>query len=62
MRPLSYSLWAIIMVCDTVKPSLRAASCCKVEVVKGGAGMRLSGFFVMSPTVNAASLQLSRKA
>ena len=26
------------MVCDTEKPSLRAASCCSVEVVNGGAG------------------------
>lgn len=26
------------MVCDTVKPRRRAASCCSVEVVKGGGG------------------------
>ena len=25
------------------KPSLRAASCCKVDVVKGGGGLRVSG-------------------
>lgn len=33
------------MVRWAVKPSLRAASCCRVEVVKGGAGDRLAGFF-----------------
>ena len=50
------------MVCDTVKPSLRAASCCRVEVVNGGAGVRLMGFFTMVETVNLAVLHLSRKA
>ena len=50
------------MVCDTVNPSLRAASCCSVEVVNGGAGVRLRGFFVTSLTLNAASLQLLRNA
>ena len=38
------------MVCDTEKPNLRAASCCNVEVVKGGAGMRLSGFLLTLST------------
>ena len=50
------------MVCDTVKPSLRAASCCRVEVVNGGAGVRLMGFFTMVATVNLAVLHLSRKS
>ena len=50
------------MVCDTVKPSLRAASCCRVEVVNGGAGVRLMGFLTMVETVNLAALHLSRKA
>jgi hypothetical protein len=29
------------MVRCVVKPSLRAASCCRVEVMNGGAGLRL---------------------
>ena len=45
-----------------MKPSLRAASCCSVEVVNGGAGMRRSGFFATELTRKVASLQLSRKA
>ena len=59
--PLSYSRCATIIVCETVKPSLRAASCCSVEVVKGGAGERWSGLCCMSPTVKAASRQRVRK-
>ena len=43
------------MVCATEKPSLRAASCCSVEVVKGGAGDFFTGRFVVSSIVNAAS-------
>ena len=43
------------MVCATEKPSLRAASCCNVEVVKGGAGDFFTGRFVVSSIVNAAS-------
>ncbi len=31
------------MVCDTVKPNLRDASCCRVEVVNGGAGDFFTG-------------------
>lgn len=31
------------MVCATVNPNLRAASCCKVDVVKGAAGLFFSG-------------------
>ena len=61
MRPDSYSRWATIMVCATVKPSLWAASCCRVEVVNGAAGVRFCGRVVISPMVNVASLQFSRK-
>ena len=39
----SYSFWAACMVRWAAKPSLRAASCCRVEVVKGGGGVRLPG-------------------
>ena len=38
------------MVCLAEKPSLRAASCCNVEVVKGAAGDRRVSFFVTSDT------------
>ena len=50
------------MVCDTVNPNFLAASCCRVDVVKGGAGERLRGFFEMALTVNSAVLQRSRKS
>ena len=41
------------MVRWAVKRSLRADSCCKVEVVNGGAGFCEKGFFSTSVTVNA---------
>ena len=50
------------MVCETEKPSLRDASCCKVEVVKGGAGDFFAGFFSMLSILNCAFLHASRKA
>ena len=49
------------MVCDTVKPSLREASCCRVDVVKGGAGVRLRGFTCMSPTVKLTARAVFKK-
>ena len=33
------------MVIETGKPNFRAASCCNVEVVKGGAGDFLAGLW-----------------
>jgi hypothetical protein len=33
-----------LMVCRAPKPNLRLASCCRVEVMKGGAGLRVAGF------------------
>ena len=48
------------MVLLTEKPSLRPASCCSVEVVKGGAGHFATGFFSTSLIVNVAFLHLSR--
>ena len=48
------------MVCATVKPSLRAASCCSVEVVKGADGLLRKGFVVISLMVNVADLHSSR--
>ena len=50
------------MVRWAVKPSLRLASCCRVEVVKGGAGLRLIGFFSIDLIVNAPLLIASRAA
>ncbi len=38
------------MVLRVVKPSLREASCCRVEVVNGGAGRRLRSLLVTSVT------------
>ena len=48
------------MVCATVNPNLRAASCCKVDVVKGAAGLFFSGRVEMSWMVKEADRQLSR--
>ena len=50
------------IVCDTEKPNLRAASCCNVEVVKGGAGDFFDGRVTMSAMLKEAPLQLSKKA
>ena len=59
--PASYSFWATIMVLLTVNPSFREASCCRVDVVKGGAGDFLSGFTWMSRTLNCAPLHASSR-
>ena len=40
----SYRRWATDIVLRAPKPSLRAASCCSVDVVNGGAGERLRSF------------------
>ncbi len=37
------------------RPSLRAASCCSVEVVKGGGGLRLNGLVSTEATLNRPS-------
>src|SRR5690349_7345137 len=50
------------MVWITEKPSFRAASCCKVEVVNGGAGERFNGFVCKSAMVNDAPLQDSKNS
>ena len=48
------------MVCETEKPNLRAASCCKVEVVNGGAGDFLAGLVTILATSNFEDLHASR--
>ncbi|MNS81158.1 hypothetical protein D3C72_1148620 [compost metagenome] len=58
----SYSFCAACMVRWAVKPSLREASCCRVEVVKGGAGERLAGFFSTDLMVKSPALMASRAA
>ena len=50
------------MVCDTEYPNLRAASCCKVEVVNGGAGDLLTGLRVISAIEKVAVWHASKKA
>ncbi len=44
------------------KPSLRDASCCRVEVVKGGAGVRRAGFFSTEATLKVADSTAARAA
>ncbi len=41
----SYNRCASVIVLRALNPSLRAASCCSVDVVNGGAGERLRSFF-----------------
>ena len=50
------------MVCATEKPNLRAASCCKVDVVKGAAGERFAGFVSKLSIVYEANLHFSKNA
>ena len=50
------------MVCATEYPNFRAASCCKVDVVKGGAGDFFAGRTEMSSIVKFACRQASRKS
>ena len=53
MATPSYSFCATCMVRRVVKPSLREASCCRVEVVNGGAGRRLRSLLATSVTCSA---------
>jgi len=52
------------MVLRVVKPSLREASCCRVEVVNGGAGRRLRSLLATSVTCSepAAACWMRRRA
>ena len=45
----------------TENPSLRDASCCNVDVVKGGAGDFLAGFFSTELTAKFAPICFSKK-
>src|SRR5699024_8632818 len=44
MYPFSYRDWATLMVWRAEKRSLRAASCCSVDVMNGAAGRREYGW------------------
>src|SRR4029450_8603690 len=50
----SYSCWATAMVRLEEKPSLREASCCRVEVMNGGAARRLRSLLCAARGVAAA--------
>ena len=57
MSTPSYSCWAMAMVRRGVMESLRDASCCMVEVVKGGEGLRcLSVRFTVLTVKGACSV------
>src|SRR5580658_1834436 len=62
MLPLSYNLWARIIVLLTEYPNFLLASCCRVEVVKGADGDFFAGFICTSLTVKSAPMQLFRKS
>ena len=49
----TYNCCAVRMVFCALKPNLRAASCCRVEVVNGGAGLRLRCLRSTLSTVNS---------
>ena len=51
MSPASYKRWANCIVIPTGKYNFLAASCCKVEVVKGPVGDFLVGFVSRSETL-----------
>jgi hypothetical protein len=48
------------MVWLAEKPSLRAASCCRVEVVKGGGGLRVKGLVSTDATVKRPASTAAR--
>ena len=50
------------MVFWVEKPSLREASCCRFEVVNGGAGRRRRSPFLMAATLKAAPSQRAMTA
>ena len=50
------------MVRETEKPSLREASCCRVDVVNGAAGLRFVGLVTSDFTVYSAPMQSVKKA
>jgi len=52
-KPSSYSFCAKLIVLFPDNPILLAPSCCKVEVVYGGGGVRRISFLVTSETVNS---------
>ena len=62
MNPASYNRWASCIVFETEKCNLREASCCSVDVVKGGAGDFLAGFVSRSVTEKLAPIFCCKKS
>ena len=58
----SYSCWATAMVRLEEKPSLREASCWRVEVMNGGAALRLRSLLSTRATVQVAARAASAAA
>ena len=54
VKPLSYSRCAARIVRRASKRNFRLPSCCSVDVVNGGAGLRVNGFSSAEETVNDA--------
>jgi hypothetical protein len=50
------------MVCETENPSFLLASCCRVEVVKGLAGLLFPGFLATSSIINSAFSHLNNES
>ena len=62
MSPDSYRRCAKVMVLLTEKNNFRAASCCKVDVVKGAVGLFLAGLVSFEETLKLAALFFSKNA
>ena len=56
----SYNLCAICIVFLALKPSFRDASCCRVDVINAGAGLRFTVFLLSDETKYFCSNRLSR--
>src|SRR5690606_1490377 len=56
ISPASYNRCANCIVIPTGRYNLRAASCCKVDVVNGAAGLFLAGLVSRSDTLKAAPM------
>ena len=62
IKPASYKRCAIFIVLLTEKYNFLAASCWRVDVVKGGAGDFLAGFLSNADTEKSAFLLSSKNA
>ena len=62
MNPASYSFWAMLIVWLTENLSFLAASCCRDDVVNGGAGTLSPSFLSMLVIENLAPMHLPRNS